>query len=74
MGENVGVATVVEYMMEGNFVESYRKKMSMLMLGKKSNLDVCIFSILNQNQKLMLFEPFLSTEQKQANISINEIL
>ena len=28
MGENVGAATALEYMMEGNFVERYRKKMS----------------------------------------------
>ena len=28
MGENVGAATALEYVMEGNFVERYRKKMS----------------------------------------------
>ena len=28
MGENVGAATALEYVMEGNFVEKYRKKMS----------------------------------------------
>ena len=28
MGENVGAATALKYVMEGNFVERYRKKMS----------------------------------------------
>ena len=28
MGENVGAATALEYVMEGSFVERYRKKMS----------------------------------------------
>ena len=28
MGENVGAATALEYVMEGNCVERYRKKMS----------------------------------------------
>ena len=28
MGENVGATTALEYVMEGNFVERYRKKVS----------------------------------------------